>query len=397
MSSTATRPSVQAQLLAELSDELTSLEAQGLRRHLTEVEAVDGPLVRIQGKELVCWCSNDYLGLAGHSALSAAAARAAADWGIGSRASRLLAGTTSWHRRLEASLAAYFGAEASIVYPSGYLANMGTLRALLSPEDAVFIDRLAHASLVDAARQTRATLRVFGHNDVSELDGLLRRASRARRRMIVTEGVFSMEGDRAPLQAMAEVAQRHEALVYLDDAHGAFVIGETGRGSPEAAGVPHERFLYMGTLGKGLGCQGGFVIGPRVLIESLHQRARTFIYATALAVPVAAAASEALRLAAEPQARERLSERAAQLHERLVALGLRPASAGPSHIVPVVVGEASRASALAVRLWDRGIWAPAIRPPTVPEGAARLRLSVTALHRAEHVDMLVEALRASVV
>jgi 8-amino-7-oxononanoate synthase len=210
---------------------------------------------------------------------------------------------------------------------------------------------------------------------------------------VVTEGVFSMEGDAAPLGPLAELAERHDALVYLDDAHGAFVLGATGRGSPEAAGVPHDRFLYMGALGKALGCQGGFVAGPAPLIDWLQNRARTFLYTTALAVPVAAAAVAALeQLAADDRLRLRLAQRVQRLHERLtpvVPSGLGP----PSHIVPVVVGEAGRALELSQRLWDRGCWVPAVRPPTVPQGTARLRLSVTALHTDAQIDALAEALR----
>jgi 8-amino-7-oxononanoate synthase len=341
----------------------------------------------------VSWCSNDYLGLSTHPALAEAASRAAATWGIGARASRLLAGTTSWHARLEEALAAWFGAEKAIVYPSGYLANLGTLGALLSSQDAVFVDRLAHASLFDAARASRATLRVFRHNDVSHVAALLSRAKRVRRRLIVTEGVFSMEGDCAPLTALIEVAEAHGAMVYVDDAHGAFVLGQTGRGSPESAGVLHERFLYMGTLGKGLGCQGGFVVGPGTLIDFLRNRARTFIYTTALAVPVVAAAVAALDLLrAEPQRRTLLQARVRRLQERLTVPSATPLSVS-SHIVPVVVGQTQQALDLAGALWDRGLWVPAIRPPTVPEGSARLRLSISALHTEAHIDALAGALQ----
>jgi len=290
MPSATILPSTRDQLLNELAEELRALDDDGLLRQLTTLEAIDGPIVRIGGREVVNWCSNDYLGLSQHPALIEAAAHAATQWGIGARASRLLAGTTIWHTRLEDALAAWYGAEAAIVYPSGYLANLGTLSTVLSPDDAVFVDRFAHASLLDAARTTRATFRVFPHNDLTQLAGLLARVSRARRRLIVTEGVFSMDGDSPDLPALLEIADAHHALVYLDDAHGAFVAGAAGRGTPEAAGVAHERLLYMGGLGKALGCQGGFVIGPRALIDVLRNRARTFIYTTALAVPVAAAA-----------------------------------------------------------------------------------------------------------
>lgn len=204
-----------------------------------------------------------------------------------------------------------------------------------------------------------------------------------------------MDGDRAPLAELAEVAQTHEAIVYLDDAHGTFVLGEAGRGSPEAAGVGHEHVLYMGTLGKALGGQGGFVVGPRALVDLLHNRARTFIYTTALAVPLAAAALSGLRvLADEPKHRQQLWDNVAHLHERLGSLRIARALA-PSHIVPIIVGEANRALALAAHLWDRGCWAPAVRPPTVPAGRARIRLSVTALHTPAQVDALVQALSES--
>ncbi len=382
-------PSAHERLLEALSDELEAIDAEGLRRRLTSLEAVEGSVVRIDGRSLVSWCSNDYLGLSTHPALAEAAASVAGAWGIGARASRLLAGSTAWHRRLEDALAAWCGAEAAIVYPSGYLANLGTLGALLSSQDAVFVDRLAHASLFDAARATRATLRIFHHNDPAHLATLLSRTTRGRRRLVVTEGIFSMEGDAAPLAELVEVAEAHDATVYLDDAHGAFVCGATGRGAPEAAGVLLDRFLYMGTLGKGLGCQGGFVVGPRGLIEFLLNRARTFIYTTALAVPIVAAAVAALDvMAREPERRQRLHERVRQLQERLAAFRVVPSS----HIIPIVTGGSREAMELARYLWDRGIWAPAIRPPTVPEGTARIRLSVTALHTEAQIDQLAAVL-----
>ena len=384
--------SAQERLLQDLAGELEALDAQGLRRHLAAVEAVDGARIRIQGTPFVNWSSNDYLGLSTHPALAAAAVAACRAYGIGARASRLLTGTTSWHCSLEERLAAWFGAEAALVYPSGYHANLGTLGALLSSQDTVVVDRLSHASLFDAARASRATLRVFQHNDSSHAATLLARGSAARRRLIVTEGLFSMQGDRAPLRDLLEVAQAHDAVVYVDDAHGAFALGATGRGAPEAAGVPHDRLLYMGTLGKALGCQGGFVVGPRSLVDFLQNRARTFIYTTALAVPVAAAACAALDvLAREPQRRARLRERAAHLRGRLARVQGVPSEA-QDQLLPIVVGDASQALALAARLREQGMWAPAIRPPTVPEGTARIRVSLTAHHTDADLEALVGAL-----
>lgn len=381
--------SARDRLLTDLSDELASREAAGLKRHLTTLDAVDGPLVRLDGRELICWCSNDYLGLSTHPRLAAAATHAASRWGIGARASRLLAGTTPWHEQLEYALAEWFGAEDAVVYPSGYLANLGTLSALLSARDAVFVDRLAHASLIDAARHSRAALRVFHHKDPAHLAQLLSRAGAARRRLIVTEGLFSMDGDQAPLGHLAQIAEVHDAIIYVDDAHGAFVLGGHGRGTPEALGVSQERFLYMGTLGKALGCQGGFVIGPKTLADFLRNRSRTFVYSTALAVPTAAAAAEALRvLQDEPDRRQRLQVLVARLHRQLEPLLPISSASHPSHIVPVIVGDSPRALECSRRLFDRGHWAPAIRPPTVPKGTARLRLSVTALHTEAHIDSL---------
>lgn len=386
-------PSARDRLLTALSTELESLTDAGLLRHVTLLEAVDGPLVRIGGRPLICWCSNDYLGLAGHPAIVQAAAQAARDGGFGAGASRLLAGTTRWHAQLERGLAEWFGAEDAIVYPSGYLANLGTLGALLSSQDAVYVDRLAHASLLDAARLSHATFRVFHHNDLEHLAALLARAHTARRRLIVTEGVFSMDGDAPPLAALLDVAQTHDAMVYLDDAHGAFVLGESGRGTPDACGLSPERFLYMGTLGKALGGQGGFVIGPHTLIDWLRNRARTFIYTTAPAVPIMAAATAALEvLRREPQRRSTLQDRVTALHRRLQSLPKRFRPASASHIMPIRIGETRVAFALTCRLWERGVWAPAIRPPTVPNNSARLRLSVTALHTDAHIDQLAEAL-----
>ena len=385
-------PSAYRSLLAEIAGDLADLDAGGLRRDLTVLEAVDGSTVRIGDKRLVCWCSNDYLGLSTHPRLIQAAHDAAQKWGVGARASRLLAGSTDLHRQLEARLASWFQAEAAIVYPSGYLANLGTLGSLLSRGDAIFIDRLAHASLWDAARSTGARLRFFGHNDLSHVATLLARASSARRRVIITEGVFSMDGDVPPLAELVEVAQTYDAWVYLDDAHGAFVMGQTGRGSPEAAGVPHERVLYMGTLGKALGAQGGFIVGPELLIRWLHHRARPFIYTTALAVPSVAAALEALRVVdEEPQRRKRLLELASVLRDRLQSLGGVPPGFSP--IVPLILGEPNRSLRVAAALFAQGHWAPAIRPPTVPNHTARLRLSVTALHTRDQIEALTHTLR----
>ena len=390
-------------LMQGIGEELIGLRDRDLLRTLTTIEAIRGAEVRLNGRWLVCWCANDYLGLSTHPKVVRAACEAATQWGLGARASRLLAGSTRLHAQLEERVASFFRAEAALVFSSGYLTNLGTLSALLAPEDVVLVDRLAHASLIDACRASRARLRVFPHNDVAELSRLLARlpaprqrslAGQAGRRVVVTEGVFSMDGDRAPLSELLDVVTAHDALLYLDDAHGAFVVGATGRGSPEAAGVSHDAMLYMGTLGKALGCQGGFVVGPRALIEFLQNRARQFIYATALAVPVVAGALEALRLVEDdPSFRTQLSHNIQRFHAHLRSLE-RLREVAPSHIIPIIVGSSRRARELSDFLQQRGMWAPAIRPPTVPEGTARLRISLSALHTEPQIDQLAEALEA---
>lgn len=288
-------------------------------------------------------------------------------------------------------MAAWFGTESALVYPSGYLANLGTLGSLLNAGDAVVVDRLAHASLLDAARATPATFRLFRHNDADHLQSVLGRLSKAKRCLVVTEGVFSMDGDFSPLSDLAKICERFGAVLYVDDAHGAFVCGKTGRGSPEDAGVSLDRLLYMGTLGKALGSQGGFIAGPKPLIAHLQNKARTFIYSTALALPAAAAALAGLKmLEKDDSLRTTLNARTAQLRQHLKPLS---AAHRAFHIVPVILGEPARAMAFSEALFKRGHWVPAIRPPTVPEGTARLRLSVTALHSPEHVDHLAGLLR----
>lgn len=294
------------------------------------------------------------------------------------------------HEDLETRLAGWFGAERALVFGSGYLANLGALGALLGPGDAVAVDRLAHASLLDAARATKAAFRVFQHNDAAHLADVLASFGAAKRRLVVTEGLFSMDGDHPPLDALTETAASHGAVVYLDDAHGAFAAGSTGRGSPEALGVPADRVLYMGAMGKALGAQGGFIAGPAALIDYLANKARTFIYSTAPAVPVVAAAAAALSvLEQEPERRTRLRERAHQLAAALGAAAPETAT----HIQPVIAGESSKALELSAALWSAGHWAPAIRPPTVADGTARLRLSVTALHTNEQIAAMAAALR----
>ena len=384
-----------ARFLDSAADELKQLQSAGLYRKLTPLETVAGAEACIEGKQVVNWCSNDYLGLSQHPKVIDAAIKAARQAGIGARASRLLSGNTKYHQALEQRLAAWFGSEGAVVYPSGYQANSGALGALLSAGDIVFVDRLAHASLLDAVRATQATFRVFRHNDAGHLEQLLSRSKKARRRWVVSEGVFSMDGDCAPLADLLRVCEKQDAVFYLDDAHGAFVCGKTGRGSPELSKVKTNRLIYMATLGKALGCQGGFVAGPKILIDYLLNKSRSFIYSTALAAPVAASAFAAIGVVEnEPQRRLHVQALSRQIHQALVGMKIKTAPKA-SHILPVIVGDAQKTAQLTRHLWQQGLWAPATRPPTVPENTARLRLGITAAHTKEQAQALVGALETA--
>lgn len=383
----------QSSLQRMLSAGLDALEESALLRSLSCIEAVKGANIVIAGKQYTCWCSNDYLGLSQHPKVLEVLAETAVKWGVGSRASRLLAGTTQWHQQLEFALAKWFGTESALVFSSGYLTNLGVLKSLLSPKDEVFVDRLSHASLIDAVRSTGARFRVYQHNDSDHLNVLLERSSNKKgHRIVVTEGVFSMDGDRSPLRKLIETIERNDAYLYLDDAHGCFISGRTGRGACEAADITSNRVIYMGTLSKALGAQGGFIVGSTILIRWITNQARTFIYDTALAVSITAAAFEALRmLEAEPIWRVRFNDNYEYLGKKLFEAKIIPENTH-SWIVPIPVGKAQDALQASKQLEKNSHWAPAIRPPTVPVNTARLRLSVTALHSKDQIDHLVSVL-----
>ena len=349
---------------------LDDLDAAGLRRSLRHRDEAAG---RIVGGR-VSFSSNDYLGLAGDDRVAAAAAGAATRWGAGSGASRLITGGTLLHRELEAALAAWKGAGDAVVFSSGYLANAGTIPALVGQGDVVFSDELNHASIVDGCRLSGATVCVYPHGDVDELERLLA-AKPGRRRLIVTDGVFSMDGDGADLPALCGVAEAAGAMVMVDDAHGCGVIGPDGRGLAAAQGCVDRITVSVGTLSKAFGSAGGYVTGSAALCEWLRNRARGFVFDTALAPPSVGAALEALRIARdEPWRRERAVAAAKEL-----AAGLGVAEPAAC-VVPLVIGRADEAVELAGRLRGGGLDVVAIRPPSVPDGTARLRFATTAAH-----------------
>jgi 8-amino-7-oxononanoate synthase len=371
---------------------LEALKEQGLGRRRPERAGPQGARAVIDGQELVNFGSNDYLGLAGDPRLTEAVREAAAREGWGSGASPLLGGLGESHRRLEARLAEFEGTDAALVFPSGFAANCGAVAALVGPGDVVYSDRKNHASLLDGCRLSRADFRVYPHNDVARLDRMLARPSEHGRRLIVTDGLFSMDGDLAPLGELVEVAERTGAMLLVDEAHATGVLGSRGRGVAEHFGVDDRVPVRVGTLSKALGCAGGFVAGSRRLIEWLLNRARPYVFSTAMPSAAAAAALAALEIVeAEPDRRNCLLARAAALRERLAAQGwdLGPSA---SQIIPVIVGQPERAVELSRQLHECGLYVPAIRPPTVPEGEACLRVSLTSEHTPEMTDRLVTIL-----
>ncbi|AGA30491.1 8-amino-7-oxononanoate synthase [Singulisphaera acidiphila] len=382
--------------LGWIDAESAAWSQRGLARRLApHGTAIPGRQER-DGRMLVNFGSNDYLGLAADPRVIAAAVRTAELQGWGAGASPLVTGWSNAHQSLSADLAQFEQTEAVTLFPSGFAANLGTITALVGPGDAVYADRLNHACLIDGARLAGARLRVYPHNDVSRLDTILQRdRGRFRRSLIATDGVFSMDGDLAPLADLADLADRFEAMLLVDEAHGTGVFGPDGRGSAAACGVAERVSIRVGTLSKALGSVGGFVAGSQRLIDWLINRARPLIYSTALPPPAAAAASQALAIAqAEPWRRERLHAMSARLRQVLTTSGFDVgASAGP--IVPVLIGPPQQTLQLAERLRNRGFLVPAIRPPTVPEGTARLRIGLSAAHHDDDVSGLIDALTGS--
>ena len=366
--------------MIDLAQRLEELESAGLRRRLRVVDGPQGPEVMLDGRPVLLLCSNNYLGLADHPQLRRAAADAALALGTSSGASRLISGTMSIHADLEAKLAEFEGTEAALLFGSGYLANTGAIAALARRGEVVFSDELNHASIIDGCRLAGAETVVYRHCDTEHLEWGLRRA-RGRAALIVTDGVFSMDGDIAPLEDLATLAQRHRCRLMVDEAHATGCIGPDGRGSVAAAGVTDEVDLIVGTLGKALGSYGAYVCGSQEMMDLLINTARPFIFSTAPPPPAVAAASAALELLAEsPKRVERLRANAGALREGLRSEGLDPIGAD-TQIVPLVIGEADDAMAICERLLEEGIFAQAIRPPTVPPGTCRLRLTVMATHR----------------
>lgn len=387
--------------LSFLDQILDSLKANNLYRSLRTIQGAQGPWVEVEGRRLLNLCSNNYLGLAGHPRVQEAAARAIASWGCGSGASRLISGNMYIHELLEQKLAAFKGVEAALLYGSGYAANLGIISSLVERGDWVFSDSLNHASIIDGCRLSHAEIVVFHHNDMADLEdklrpsqeGLRRAGGRAARRLIVVDGVFSMEGDLAPLPQLASLAERYQAILMVDEAHATGALGPGGRGVVAYFGLECRVPVIMGTLSKALGSYGAFAAGSRKLVDFLINTSRSFIFSTALPPPVVASALAALEvLEADPSLADSLQQKASYLRRELNLLGYNTLNS-QTQIIPIVIGETNLTLEVARRLLAEGVLAVAIRPPTVPPGQSRLRLTVMASHSQDDLDFALEAFR----
>ncbi len=376
---------------------LDALRERGTYRRMRVLDGAQGPRMRVDGREVLLFAGSNYLDLARHPEVVEASAHAARDLGCAAGGSRLITGNLTLHEELEEDLAKFFGAEAALAFGTGYMANVGVIPALVGRGDVVVSDALSHASIIDGCRLSRADVRVFPHGDLDALESLLREAAASHPRVLLAiDGVYSMDGDVAPVAEMVSLARRFGALVLLDDAHGTGTLGATGRGSAELCGVLEGVDVHLGTLGKALGSFGAFVVGERALRELLVNTARSFIFSCALAPPQVAAARAALHVVArEPWRRASLQSGAKRLREGLARYGISTAPS-TTHIVPVVIGDNARTMAICERLLAQGLYAQGIRHPSVPEGSARLRLTPMATHREEEIDALVEAVAGEI-
>ena len=369
------------------AEELDQLRTEGLYRSMRVIKGAQGSHVELDGRKVLLLCSNNYLGLADHPALRRAAVIGLA-FGAGSGASRLVSGTMALHEQLESRIAQFKGTEKALVFNSGYAANTGIISALVGRGDAIFSDKLNHASIVDGALLSRANFHRFPHRDMAALERLLQEKGGNGRRLIVTDGVFSMDGDIAPLQKMAQLARQYGALLMVDDAHGTGVLGATGRGTAELLGVMDSIDIHMGTLGKGLGSFGAYAAASETICDYLVNKARSFIFSTSLPPAVLAPSIAALDLVDSREGKElrdRLDANVALFKDRLAAAGF-DTMGSETQIVPIFVGPAEATMQFSKELLDEGIFVQGIRPPTVPAGSCRLRCTIMATHEAADLE-----------
>jgi glycine C-acetyltransferase len=366
--------------------ELSKLDERNLLRRLKVVDSYEGSRIRMNNREMLLLCSNDYLGLANHPALRKAAMEAMERYGFGAGASRLVSGTSALHQALESRLAFFKGTEAALVFNSGYAANTGIIPAIAGAGDLILSDSLNHASIVDGCRLSKAQVKIYRHRDSEQVETLLKNNLQAKRKLIVTDGVFSMDGDIAPLPDLVYLSEKYNAILMVDDAHGTGVLGQTGKGTVEHYGLSGRVHIQMGTLGKALGSFGAFAAGSKELIDFLINCSRSFIYSTALPSSVCAASLAAIDvLEQEPERRDRLWNNRNRFANGLRSIGIST-GASETPIVPVIIGDSGRALKAAEKLFEYGVYATAIRPPTVPADAARIRTTVSAAHSDADID-----------
>jgi 8-amino-7-oxononanoate synthase len=379
----------------EMEETLVAAAAANLLRRPVVLDGPVGAKVTVDGREVVCLCSNDYLSLANDPAVKGAAGAAIAKWGVGAGASRLVSGTSRLHKALESDLAEFKCVESTLITSTGWMANHSAIAALAGEGDLILCDKFNHASIIDASLACGARLRTYGHGDMARLEQLLsRHRGEHRHCLIVTDSLFSMDGDLAPLREIVALKLRYDGLLLVDEAHATGVLGDGGRGAAELLGVEGRIDATVGTLSKAIGGLGGFVAGPEVLTQTIINSGRAFIYTTALPPALCAAAMESLRIIrSEPQRRTRLLEQAAWLREQLTTTGM-DCGKSASQIIPIIVGQAGRTVEMSRRLLEAGFLVPAIRPPTVPKGASRLRVSLCANHERADLERFVSVLKS---
>ncbi|RKX59095.1 MAG: 8-amino-7-oxononanoate synthase [Thermodesulfobacteriota bacterium] len=378
---------------SEIIKEIEELKQKNLYRRLRELKILSPTHAIINGKEVILFCSNNYLGLTHHPEVINVANEIIKKYGTGSGASRLISGHNHLYKELENTLAKFKEVEAALVFSTGYTTNIGVISALVGRKDAIFCDKLAHASIIDGCLLSGAKIFRFKHNDLEHLKWLLEKETQYRRRLIITEGVFSMDGDLAPLPEIYELAGKYDAILLVDDAHGTGVIGEKGKGTLAYYGIKGERIIQIGTLSKAIGALGGFVGGSKIFIEYLINKARSFIFTTALPPAVIASAKKAIEiLENDSTLLQKLRENILILRKGISELGFK-LPPYPTPIIPLIVGEAEKALKLSERLFEEGFFIPAIRPPAVPKGSARLRITVSAMHTKKEINKLLNTIK----
>lgn len=374
-------------------EEINLIKQAGLYRELKVLDSPVDAVVNISGREYINFSSNNYLGLATHPEIKKAAIEAIEKWGSGSGASRLICGTSRAAYELEEELAKFKSAESAIVFSTGYMANLGVITSIVGKDDVVIIDKLNHASIIDGCRMSGATVRAYNHCDMDSLEKILKVSHKYRRRLIITDALFSMEGDIAPLTEIAELGEKYDALTMVDEAHSTGVFGETGAGLVQQFGLTGKIDIQMGTLSKAVGCVGGYVAGSKDLIEFLRNKARSFIYSTALPQSDYASSKKSIEIIkSNPQLRKQLRDNITYFKSKLDKLGLDTLNS-QSQIIPIVIGDPKKTIETANRLQEKGLLIMGIRPPTVKRATSRLRISIMATHTKEQLDRCIEELR----